>query len=52
MYVLVNIIISSCQHDSIFEQSLMFFEQCLINKNEKNKEVGMLLPKKELIQVK
>ena len=35
MYILVNIIISSCQHDSIFEQSLMFFEQCLINKNEK-----------------
>ena len=43
----------------MFERSRMFFEQRLlfsqnnINKNEKkiNKEVGVLLPKKELIQM-
>ena len=44
---------------SIFERSRMFFEQrfAILHKQERkniskmNKEVGMLLPKKELIQV-
>ena len=46
--------------NSIFEQSQMFFEQRLLYRSKiterknilkMNKEVGMLLPKKELIQV-